>query len=219
MQAKRTNSEVRLEDVVVSTSAAPVYFPLRKFEADGRQHFLVDGGLAANNPTLLAIREATKILEKEITTSNSYTGPDNYDKFLVLSLGTGSAEKQLGQNIGQGGLLSWVFDQKSGLNPLFDIMFRASDDMLSIYTSLLLGNHNTPRNYLRIQDYSMKTHEEKIDNASFENLWRLEKVGKNLLTRSVLVTHPDTGLPVSHDMFLSADQSESIANNKAALIT
>ena len=52
MQAKRTNSEVRLEDVVVSTSAAPVYFPFRKFEADGRQHLLVDGGLAANNPVI-----------------------------------------------------------------------------------------------------------------------------------------------------------------------
>lgn len=49
-QAKKNDSTVRLDDVVVSTSAAPSYFPFNKFEADGKEHFLVDGGLAANNP-------------------------------------------------------------------------------------------------------------------------------------------------------------------------
>lgn len=66
----------------------------------------------------------------------------------------------------------------------------------------------------------MKGHEAKTDDASPENLKRLEKVGKNLLTRSVSATHPDTGLPeIAHlDNSMSANQSESVTSNKVALI-
>ncbi|EXB55986.1 Patatin group A-3 [Morus notabilis] len=217
-QAKKNKSEVKLEDVVVSTSAAPSYFPFNKFEADGKEHFLVDGGLAANNPTLLAIREATRILEKE--NPRNYSQFD-YSNFLVLSLGTGSLEKRRGHKIGMGGMLDWLFSFEKGLSPLFDVMFRASDDMVDIYTSFILGNYNARHNYLRIQDYAMKAHEAKTDDANPENLKRLEKVGKNLLTRSVSATHPDTGLPeIAHlDNSMSANQSESVTSNKVALIS
>lgn len=217
-QAKKNDSTVRLDDVVVSTSAAPSYFPFNKFEADGKEHFLVDGGLAANNPTLLAIREATKILEKE--SPSNYNQPD-YSNFLVLSLGTGSSEQQRGHKIGLGGMLDWMFSFEKGLSPLFDVMFRASDSMVHIYTSFILGNYNARHNYLRIQDYSMKAYEAKTDDASPENLKRLEKIGKNLLTRSVSLTHPDTGLPevVPVGLSLSGNQSESVTNNKIALIS
>ncbi|XP_024020043.1 patatin-like protein 3 [Morus notabilis] len=161
-QAKKNNSEIKLEDVVVSTSAAPSYFPFSKFEADGKEHVLVDGGIAANNPTLLAIREATKILEKE--NGRNYSAQPDDNNFLVLSLGTGSAEKRSGHNIGLGGLLDWSFSFEKGLSPLFDVMFRAADDMIDIYTSLILGNHNARHNYLRIQDYTMKADEVKTDD-------------------------------------------------------
>lgn len=66
----------------------------------------------------------------------------------------------------------------------------------------------------------MKAYEAKTDDASPENLKRLEKIGKNLLTRSVSLTHPDTGLPevVPVGLSLSGNQSESVTNNKIALI-
>ena len=98
--------------------------------------------------TLLGIREAAKILEKE--NASYYSQPD-YSNFLVLSLGTGSSKKQQGHQIGRGGLLDWLFSFEKGLSPLFDVMSRASDDMVDIYTSLILGNYNSHYNYLRIQ--------------------------------------------------------------------
>ncbi|PON99257.1 Patatin-related protein [Trema orientale] len=196
-QAKHNMSDVRLENVVISTSSTPYYFPLSKFAADGNQHFLVDGGIAANNPTLLGIREAAKILQRE--NASGFSQPD-YSNFLVLSLGTGSAKKQPdGHQIGSGGLLDWLFSFEQGLSPLFDVMFRASDDMVDIYTSLIMGNYNSQQKYLRIQDYEMKAHEVKTDDASPVNLMRLEEIGKDLLNRPVSMAHPDTGLPDAQD--------------------
>lgn len=66
----------------------------------------------------------------------------------------------------------------------------------------------------------MEAHEVKTDDASPKNLERLKSIGNNLLTRSVSMIHPETGLPdiVPLDMSLSANQSERITNNKASLI-
>ena len=50
LQARKTDSSVKLRDVVMSSAAAPVYFPSHNFKADGRIYNLVDGGVAANNP-------------------------------------------------------------------------------------------------------------------------------------------------------------------------
>lgn len=74
--------------------------------------------------------------------------PD-YSKFLVLSLGTGSA-KLCGHEVGFGGLLDW-FNPAEGLPPLVDVLFRASDDMVDMCTALVLGHYNSMHNFLRIQ--------------------------------------------------------------------
>ena len=50
LQARKADSSVKLRDVVMSSAAAPVFFPSHNFEADGRMYNLVDGGVAANNP-------------------------------------------------------------------------------------------------------------------------------------------------------------------------
>ncbi|MCD7459145.1 Patatin-like protein 2 [Datura stramonium] len=57
LQAKANISKnAQLSDICLSTSAAPTYFPVHYFEtkdAEGktRTFDLVDGGVAANNPT------------------------------------------------------------------------------------------------------------------------------------------------------------------------
>lgn len=116
----------------------------------------------------------------------------DYGNFLVLSLGTGSLEKRAGHEIGLGGLLDWVFSVEKGLSPLFDVMFRANDDMVDIYTSFILRGYGN--NYLRIQYNAMKPREAKMDNASRTNLARLAKIGRDLLDRPVSMPHPHTGL-------------------------
>jgi hypothetical protein len=51
-----------LEDVCLATSAAPTYFPPAEItDVDGKvTHYLVDGGLVANNPAMCAVTEAFK---------------------------------------------------------------------------------------------------------------------------------------------------------------
>uniref|UniRef100_A0A6N2KW92 Patatin n=1 Tax=Salix viminalis TaxID=40686 RepID=A0A6N2KW92_SALVM len=69
-----------LKTFVGPTSAAPYYFPPYNFETS-KPFNLVDGGVAANNPTFLAVCEAMK--EKKT----------DFHKFVILSLGTGAANE------------------------------------------------------------------------------------------------------------------------------
>ena len=86
-----------------------------------------------------------------MTANHTSTIPEapDYSKYLVMSLGTGSA-KLYGHQVGFGGPLNWLGKGK-GLPPLVDILFRASDDMVDMCTALVLGHHNAMHNFLRIQ--------------------------------------------------------------------
>uniref|UniRef100_A0A8I6W467 Patatin n=1 Tax=Hordeum vulgare subsp. vulgare TaxID=112509 RepID=A0A8I6W467_HORVV len=65
-----------LSDICISTSAAPTYFPAHYFTThdpagnlSDREYHLIDGGVAANNPTMAAMSMITKEAEK-------YTAPE-----------------------------------------------------------------------------------------------------------------------------------------------
>jgi hypothetical protein len=67
-----------LRDVARATSAAPTFFPVAEIDGlPGRQ--FCDGGLWANNPTLVGMIEALRF----------FAGPDKpYDSIRILSIGT-----------------------------------------------------------------------------------------------------------------------------------
>ncbi|XP_043708653.1 patatin-like protein 2 [Telopea speciosissima] len=188
-QGRRDVSKnVLLSDAVISSSAAPYYLPPYCFEAFSRKYNLVDGGVAANNPTLLAIREATKMNgEQDPSSSIDYRG------YLVLSLGTGAAKRD-GYEVQEGnwGLFDW-FTSK-GTAPLLDIFFTAMDDMVQIYLSFIFQGHHCRSNYLRIQDETLKTDEASTDDSSLKCLMKLEKFANDLLDKPVLITNSETGL-------------------------
>ncbi|XP_073010795.1 patatin-like protein 2 isoform X2 [Typha latifolia] len=147
-----------LSDICISTSAAPTYLPAHYFKTEddkSEDHFryfnLIDGGLAANNPTLLAMSQVTK----EVLRDNPKflrIEPNDYGKFLVISLGTGSA-KQAGQYSSQyaakWGVLGWLYN--NGMTPLVDIFSQASADMVDIHASVLFQALHCEKNYIRIQ--------------------------------------------------------------------
>ncbi|XWS29867.1 hypothetical protein CRYUN_Cryun24cG0067000 [Craigia yunnanensis] len=78
-----------LSDICIATSAAPTYFPSYYFKNNEEEFNLIDGGIAANNPTLVAISEVTKQIMKE-NPDFSPMEPLDYKRFLVISLGAGS---------------------------------------------------------------------------------------------------------------------------------
>ena len=72
-------------DVCLATSAAPVFLPLHEMESGneaGRGGRYADGGLWANNPTLVALLEALEICEK------AESGEESKRSIEILSVGT-----------------------------------------------------------------------------------------------------------------------------------
>ncbi|XP_059623824.1 patatin-like protein 3 isoform X2 [Cornus florida] len=187
-----------LSDICLSTSAAPTYLPAHYFEtkdADGktRTFDLIDGGVAANNPTLMAISH----IAKEIVMGNYEfveMEPMESKRMLVLSLGTGAAKREKKYNAttaSRWGLLSWVYD--NGATPLLDVYGDASSDMVDIHVSTLFQALHSEKNYLRIQDDTLTGNLSSVDIATKENLEGLIKIGEKLLKKPVSRVNMETG--------------------------
>ncbi|KAJ6794069.1 patatin-like protein 2 [Iris pallida] len=188
-----------LSDVCISTSAAPTYLPGHYFEtkdSEGitRSFNLVDGGVTANNPTLVAMTSVTK----EIFLENQDlfpVKPMDYGKFLVVSLGTGSAkteEKFSVQDSSKWGVLGWLYN--NGATPLIDIFTQGSADMVDIHASVVFQALRSEKNYLRIQDDNLTGNTSSVDISTRKNLLDLVQIGKDLLKKPVSRVNLDTGM-------------------------
>ncbi|XP_073103934.1 patatin-like protein 2 [Elaeis guineensis] len=196
---KEASKDALLSDISISTSAAPTYLPAHYFQTkyvDGksRSFNLIDGGVAANNPTLLALNEVTK----EIFLQNADflpIKPVDYGKFLVLSLGTGSAKQEEKLNASKAskwGVLEWLYN--NGTTPLIDSFSQASSDMVDIHASVVFQALHCEGNYLRIQDDTLMGDTASVDVSSKENLMKLVQIGKQLLKKPVSRVNLDSGV-------------------------
>ncbi|KAL3525718.1 hypothetical protein ACH5RR_014090 [Cinchona calisaya] len=187
-----------LSDVCLSTSAAPTFFPPHYFEtkdSQGNKHTfnLVDGAVAANNPTLVAII----YISKQILTGQFQLvdlRPMDSNRMLVLSLGTGTAkfeEKYSAAAASRWGLLAWVYN--NGATPLLDIYGDASSDMVDIHVSTLFQSLHSETNYLRIQEDTLTGDAASLDVATTKNLQDLVQIGNNLLKKPVSRVNLETG--------------------------
>eukprot|EP00262_Sarcandra_glabra_P006487 TRINITY_DN1880_c2_g1_i1.p1 TRINITY_DN1880_c2_g1~~TRINITY_DN1880_c2_g1_i1.p1 ORF type:complete len:445 (+),score=59.07 TRINITY_DN1880_c2_g1_i1:91-1425(+) len=188
-----------LSDICISTSAAPTYLPAHYFTVkDSRgkvmDYDLIDGGVAANNPTLTAMTHVTK----EVHSKNSdfcLMKPTDYSRFLVLSLGTGAPkveEKFTALIAARWGIFGWLYN--NGATPLIDSFSQASSDMVDIHTSVLFQALQAENNYLRIQDDTLTGDAASVDISTKENLLALKKIGQELLYKQVSRVNLDTGL-------------------------
>ncbi|XP_006660213.2 patatin-like protein 2 [Oryza brachyantha] len=187
-----------LSDVCISTSAAPTYLPGHRFETkdkDGnsRAFNLIDGGVAANNPTLLAMTHVSK----QILLGNKDffpIKPTDYGKFMILSLGTGSAKIEQKYDATQSskwGILDWLYHD--GSTPLIDSFSQASADLVDIHASVLFQALRCQRSYLRIQDDELTGDAASVDVSTPENLRRLVDVGRALLKKPACKVNVETG--------------------------
>ncbi|CAL5013011.1 unnamed protein product [Urochloa decumbens] len=192
------SKDALLSDVCISTSAAPTYLPGHQFETmdkDGktRPFNLIDGGVAANNPTLLAMNDVTK----QILLGNQDffpIKPADYGKFMVLSLGTGSAkveEKFDAVQCSRWGLLGWLYNK--GATPIIDSFSQASSDLVDIHASVLFQALHSEKSYLRIQDDELTGDTSSVDVSTAKNLNRLVDVGKALLKKPACKVNVETG--------------------------
>ncbi|GAV86883.1 Patatin domain-containing protein [Cephalotus follicularis] len=188
----------RLADVCLSTSAAPTYLPAHYFETKdgiGNIHTfdLIDGGVAANNPTLMAI---SHISNEILMRKDEFADIElmNSKKMLVLSLGTGMAKfesKYTAATSSKWSLINWLF--YDGHTPLIDIFGDASSDVVDFHVSAIFQSHDCKENYLRIQEDSLTGEESSLDIATKENLVKLVQIGTKLLKKNVSRVNLDTG--------------------------
>ncbi len=78
--------------------------------------------------------------------------PMDYRRFLVISLGTGSAKKEQlydAEMAAKWGTLGWLLHDDS--TPLVDVFTQASADMVDFHISVVFRALHSEENYLRIQ--------------------------------------------------------------------
>ncbi|KAK4755958.1 hypothetical protein SAY87_009715 [Trapa incisa] len=190
---EKPNLDAKLSDICIGTSAAPTYLPAHYFQTKDdtgvvRKFNLIDGGVAANNPTLVAMSEVTKGINQE--------SPD-YGRFLIISLGTGSRNASenkpySAKEAARWGVLGWLTSH--GSSPLVDVFTQASTDMVDLHISVVSQALHCVDNYLRIQEDKLNELESSVDIATRENLQNLVNVGEKLLKKSVSRVNLDTGV-------------------------
>ncbi|KAL0302806.1 UNVERIFIED_CONTAM: Patatin-like protein 2 [Sesamum angustifolium] len=179
-EAKRSALlDAKFSDICISTSAAPTFFPGHEFatkdeKGNVREYNLIDGGVAANNPALIAISE---VMKQVFDSNRELLGRRGVElpRLLIVSVGTGAAR----------------VDEK--YNTKLAAKW-ASADMVDFHTSLLFQALVSEDNYLRIQDDTLCGIESSVDVATRENLDRLVTIGERLLKGPVSRVNFSTGL-------------------------
>ncbi len=127
---------LKLWDAVLSSCSAPVYFPPNRI---GDDYLSIDGGLWANNPSLVCLTEAIHFFQKGMKDIN------------ILSIGTGlqnidfanDKEKYWGINE----WLPFQFPSMKVTPKLLDLALHLSSESISYHCQLLLKDQ-----YLRINE-------------------------------------------------------------------
>nr|GEW69836.1 patatin-like protein 2 [Tanacetum cinerariifolium] len=191
MVSKDPTINARMYDICIGTTAAPVYLPGHEFINDGRDFNLIDGGVAANNPTAVALEEVTRDVMKDFKDHEGKRHP--YGQFLVLSLGTGAHNIEGKYDVKESstwGVWGWVALHGS---PLIQIFTHASTELVDYRMNNVFDILGCPDNFLRIQDDKLTEDLASLDKATKKHLENLIDVGQKLLDKPVCRPNSETG--------------------------
>jgi patatin-like phospholipase/acyl hydrolase len=149
LRSEGEHSGASMVDAAHATSAAPTYF--EPLQLDGAT--LIDGGVFATNPSLVAYAELRGKLD------------------LLLSLGTGEHTRPLPyEKVKDWGQLEWA-------RPVIDVVFDGGQDAVDMQLRALL-----PDGFVRLQTQLEKASDD-LDDASSDNLDRLRDEAEALIAR------------------------------------
>ena len=165
---KSTKSDhlgLRVYDVADASSAAPTYFPTKGMAIPSGStagHWLIDGGVVANNPTMCAISEARRLW------------PDvPMDVIRVLSVGTGCMTRKInGPKSRKWGSIGW-FAQ----GHILDVL---TDERIVAYQAMNIlsdGNYIRVNAELRKQAGLDHPPDDAMDDVSRANIEKLRALG------------------------------------------
>lgn len=140
-------------DVALATSAAPTYFPMAESEFFNNEQF-VDGGVWANNPTLVGLLEALKYF---------VGNGKEYDSIEILSLSslsiTGGKKTGLKR---ERSFIDWKED-------LFETSMNGQSYFSDFFMSEIHNIYDVDINYLRIPSVSISTDQESLIQLDVAN--------------------------------------------------
>ncbi|KIY23350.1 MULTISPECIES: CBASS cGAMP-activated phospholipase [Mesobacillus] len=155
---------VKLWDAVLSSCSAPIYFPPNNVN---NQFLSIDGGLWANNPSLVCLTEALHHFKMEL------------EEIQILSIGTGQ------QNIAfkmeenkYWGIRQWLpfrFPSLKITPKLLDLAMDLSSESVSYHCRLLLSDR-----YLRLNTELL----EEVPFDDFTYTAKLKEMGKQVFERN-----------------------------------
>ena len=138
---------IKMVSAASATSAAPIYYSTQEID-DGS--WLIDGGIVANNPSLLGYSEAKKLFPKH--------------EIIVFSIGTGINRRKInGKNSVKWGALNWFNHDILGIMLESSIFDEIASDIMG-------------QNYLRVNS-STGLVNRRMDDISEVNLERIHLMG------------------------------------------
>ena len=183
-QAKNSNENFYIKDVARATSAAPTFFKPKEIKREKDHLVLVDGGVFANNPSVLAYSEAKNLWYEQGEKVFSNTEDADTEKpvandrdlpFFMLSIGTGQFKKGIETEK--------LKKSKDWIEPLLKQIFMDSVSENTHYTMKHLlpkFSDGTPRYYRLNVDLSYNI---EMDDVSDENLKNLEEIAEEYIAK------------------------------------
>lgn len=145
------------------SSAAPCYFPTRPLwishRGESHAHWLIDGGVVANDPSMTALSYAMQHYENH-----------KLDQFRLISVGTGTLTRPIpGDKSKSFGVLEWM---KHDLLGIF-----ADEHLTEKQARALLGKKYLRVNSIMDRAHMMRPPSDAMDDTSPENIERLLAMG------------------------------------------
>ncbi|CAN7770339.1 CBASS cGAMP-activated phospholipase [Caballeronia sp. LjRoot34] len=156
----------KLVDVCMASAAAPIVFPLKcveKPEDKAQVNWFTDGGLWANNPSLVALTEALTMVD-----------PERPIELMAVSTCPPFKGRALRDHDSRRGLLGW----KVGLG-IVEVALDAQSFAYHYVTQAVADTANRPVRYVRLEDPKVPTDQAKflsLDNPSPQTLELLTRL-------------------------------------------
>lgn len=166
---KNPMRDIRVTDAVLASCSAPTYFPPVCTKKDAHcKDCLIDGGVAANNPSMSALIEALKLPQAK-------TIQDTY----LLSIGNASTYKSYSCEEAKGwGIAEFAL-------PLLTIFMETSEEIVDYQLRKLYDCYHVSSHYLRIEAIT-KANIPAMDDTSKDAIQTLIEMGNQLADREEL---------------------------------
>lgn len=177
-------SAYKLVDICLATSAAPTYFPPSKIPFGIERNLIdvrmIDGGIFANNPTLLALQEAIDHYDKF---PYYRFDPESLESINIISIGTGKAGDVVSNrsSIINQGYFKWLLSNPNIITSCIEATSQYSEFMSAKYADYICRStkkHSKPIN-CRIMRFQLPLSNSGINidftNSSRKNLDVMER--------------------------------------------